>query len=100
MTPAFEINTLLSEALQTGKTIDFTYPGTGKLTARVGQIGSSWVEVKVLKSQMHRDGDRWFKISLIRDVQAAEIPTMPIANLGPLDCLFDPAIENHIPLQR
>lgn len=69
MTTALDITTLLQEAFSTKRPIRFRYPGSDYFTARVEQIGSTWVEVYAYDSSSGKYGERWLKIDLIRDAE-------------------------------
>lgn len=81
MTTALDITTLLQEAFSTKRPIRFRYSGSDYFTARVEQIGSTWVEVYAYDSSSGKYSERWLKIDLIRDAEWS--PTESIAFAKP-----------------
>lgn len=101
MTHALEINMLLHEALETGKAIRFSYPGSDNLTAKVGQLGSSWVEVTALDTTTGKYGERWLKISLIQNAGWSQSDSLPFVKPSSVNFdltvpLSDPLVGSHI----
>ena len=68
VTNSFEISNLLNEAAKTGEPIRLSYPGTERMTATVGQVGTGWVEVTTYDDLMKQESERWIKIALISEV--------------------------------
>lgn len=68
MSHSVEISNILDEASRTGEVLKISYSGYRKLTAKVGQIGTGWVELTTFDDGMKRDGERWLKIALIDDI--------------------------------
>ncbi len=99
MTTALDIQTLLQEALETKRPIRFRYSGCEYFTARVEQVGSTWVEVYAYDSTSGKYGERWLKIDLIRDAdwsptestafpKPPSTPSTPNWNMIPVESLM------------
>ncbi|MBS1701338.1 MAG: hypothetical protein JST12_06745 [Armatimonadetes bacterium] len=77
MSNSVEICNLLNEAAKSGVVVRIRYPGHDKVSAKVGEIGSDWVELATLSDARHKGGERWFKIALIQEVSTPESAPAP-----------------------